>query len=28
MEKVMLDDNAQEKIEDEEPSLFHILKMV
>ena len=28
MEKVMLDNNAQDKMEDEEPSLFHILKMV
>ena len=27
-EKVMLDNNAQDKMEDEEPSLFHILKMV
>jgi len=28
MEKVMLDNNAQDKIGDEEPSLFHIMKMV
>jgi hypothetical protein len=28
MEKVMLDNNAQDKMEDEEPSLFHNLKMV
>jgi hypothetical protein len=28
MLKVMLDNNAQDKMEDEEPSLFHILKMV
>jgi len=28
MEKVMLDNNAQDKMEDEEPSLFHIFKMV
>jgi len=28
MEKVMLDNNAQDKMEVEEPSLFHILKMV
>jgi len=28
MEKVMLDNNAQDKMEDEEPSLFHILKIV
>jgi len=28
MEKVMLDNNAQDKMEDEKPSLFHILKMV
>ena len=28
MEKVMLDNSAQDKMEDEEPSLFHILKMV
>ena len=27
MEKVMLDNNAHDKMEDEEPSLFHILKM-
>ena len=26
-EKVMLDNDAQDKMEDEEPSLFHILKM-
>ena len=26
--EVMLDNNAEDKIEDEEPSLFHILKMV
>jgi len=28
MEKVVLDNSAQDKMEDEEPSLFHILKMV
>jgi len=28
MENVMLDNNAQDKIEDKEPSLFHILKMI
>jgi len=28
MEKIILDNNAQDKMEDEEPSLFHILKMV
>jgi len=28
MEKTMLDKNAQEEMEDEEPSFFHILKMV
>jgi len=28
MEKVMLDNNAQDKMEEEEPFLFHILKMV
>jgi hypothetical protein len=28
MEKVMLDNNAQDQMEDEEPSPFHILKMV
>jgi len=28
MEKVMLENNAQDKMEDEELSLFHILKMV
>jgi len=28
MEKVMLDNNAQDKMEYEETSLFHILKMV
>jgi len=27
MEKVMLDNNAQDKMDDEEPSIFHILKM-
>jgi hypothetical protein len=26
--EVMLDNNAQDKMEDGEPSLFHILKMV
>jgi len=28
VEKVILDNNAQDKMEDEDPSLFHILKMV
>ena len=28
MEKVMLDNNVQDKMEDEEPFLFHILKMI
>jgi hypothetical protein len=28
MEKVMLDNNTKDKMEDEEPSIFHILKMV
>jgi len=28
MEKVMLDNNAQDKMEDEEPFIFHILKVV
>ena len=28
MEKVMLDNSVQDKMENEEPSLFHILKMV
>jgi len=28
MEKVMLDNNAQDKMEDKEPSLFYILKIV
>jgi len=28
MQKAMLDNNAKDKMEDEEPSLFHILKMV
>jgi len=28
MEKVMLDNNAQDKMEDDEHTIFHILKMV